>query len=52
MLPYGIIISSHLNDSNLNENMLNFKVGALAADNNINNISNDKNDLFFMTSKI
>lgn len=50
MLPYGIIISSHLNDSSLNENMLKIEVGA--GDNNINNISSDKNDLFFMTSKI
>jgi NADH-ubiquinone oxidoreductase chain 6 len=50
MLPYGIIISSHLNDSSLNENMQKIEVGA--GDNSINNISSDKNDLFFMSSKI
>lgn len=51
MLPYDIIISSHLNDSNLNENLYTIQVVG-AQDNNINNINTYKNHLFFVTSKI
>lgn len=51
MLPYDIIISSHFNDSNLNENFYTIQVVG-GKDNNINNINTDKNDLFFITSKI
>ena len=50
MLPYGILISSHLNDSNLNENIYTMQV--VAQDNNINILNTDKNDLFFITSKL
>lgn len=48
MLPYGILISSHLNDSNLNENLYTIQVGG----GQYNNLNTDKNDLFFITSKI
>jgi NADH-ubiquinone oxidoreductase chain 6 len=51
MLPYDILISSHLNDSNLNENMYTIQVVG-GQDNNINGLNTDKNDLFFITSKI
>jgi NADH-ubiquinone oxidoreductase chain 6 len=51
MLPYDILISSHLNDSNLNENMYTIQVIG-GQDNNINGLNTDKNDLFFITSKI
>jgi NADH-ubiquinone oxidoreductase chain 6 len=51
MLPYNILLSSHLNDSNLNENLYTIQVGG-AQDNNINSINSDNNDLFFVTSKI
>lgn len=51
MLPYDIIVSSSLNDSNLNENFYTIQVIG-AQDNNINNINTYKNDLFFITSKI
>lgn len=50
VLPYGIIISSHLNNSNLNENYHTIEEGAGV--NNINNLNSDKNDLFFVTSKL
>jgi NADH-ubiquinone oxidoreductase chain 6 len=49
MLPYDILISSHLNDSNLNENLYTIQG---AQYNNINGLNTDKNDLFFITSKI
>lgn len=52
MLPYGILISSHLNDSNLNENLYTSLRLAGGQDNNINGLNADKNDLFFITSKI
>jgi NADH-ubiquinone oxidoreductase chain 6 len=48
MLPYDILISSHLNDSNLNENLYSIQVGGVQ----YNNLNTDKNDLFFITSKI
>ena len=48
MLPYDILISSHLNDSNLNENLYTIQVGG----GQYNNLNTDKNDLFFITSKI
>ena len=51
MLPYGILISSHLNDSNLNENLYTIQIAG-GQDNNINGLNTDKNDLFFITSKI
>ena len=51
MLPYGILISSHLNDSNLNENLYTIQVVG-GQDNNLNGLNADKNDLFFITSKI
>lgn len=51
MLPYDIIISSHLSDSSLNENLYTMQVVG-AQDNNINNINTYKNHLFFVTSKI
>ena len=51
MLPYGILISSHLNDSNLNENLYTIQIVG-GQDNNINGLNADKNDLFFITSKI
>jgi NADH-ubiquinone oxidoreductase chain 6 len=51
MLPYGILISSHLNDSNLNENLYTIQIAG-GQDNNINGLNADKNDLFFITSKI
>ena len=51
MLPYDILISSHLNDSNLNENI--YTIQAVSGqDNNINDLNTGKNDLFFITSKI
>ena len=50
MLPYGILISSHLNDSNLNENLYTIQVAG--GQDNINGLNTDKNDLFFITSKI
>ena len=49
MLPYDILISSHLNDSNLNENLYTIQGTQY---NNINGLNTDKNDLFFITSKI
>jgi len=51
VLPYGILISSRLNDSNLNENLYAIQLGN-GLHNNINSINSDKNDLFFITSKI
>jgi len=51
MLPYAILISSHLNDSNLNDNMYSIQVVG-GEDNNINTINTAKNGLFFITSKI
>ena len=51
MLPYDILISSHLNDSNLNENFYTIQEVS-GQDNNINDINTGKNDLFFVTSKI
>jgi NADH-ubiquinone oxidoreductase chain 6 len=51
MLPYDILISSHLNGSNLNENLYTIQVVG-GQDNNINGLNTDKNDLFFITSKI
>ena len=39
MLPYAILISSHLNDSNLNDNMYSIQVVG-GEDNNINTIRN------------
>lgn len=50
MLPYGILISSHLNDSNLNQNIYSLQCGMQS--NSINGINTYKNDLFFITSKI
>ena len=50
MLPYDILISSHLNDSNLNENLYTIQVAR--GQDNINGLNTDKNDLFFITSKI
>ena len=50
-MPYDILISSHLNDSNLNENLYTIQVAG-GQDNNINGLNTDKNDLFFITSKI
>jgi len=51
MLPYGVLISSHLNDSYLNENL--YTVQAMGTQyNNIINSLNSDNDLFFITSKI
>lgn len=50
MLPYGILISSHLNDSNLNENLYTIQVAS--GQDSINGLNTDKNDLFFITSKI
>jgi NADH-ubiquinone oxidoreductase chain 6 len=50
MLPYDILISSHLNDSNLNENLFTQILGGQS--NSINGFNADKNDLFFITSKI
>lgn len=52
VLPYGIIISSHLNNSNLNENFHTIEEVGGAGVNNINNLNSDKNDLFFVTSKL
>ncbi len=49
MLPYDILISSHLNDSKLNENLYTIQGGQI---NNLNGFNTDKNDLFFITSKI
>jgi NADH-ubiquinone oxidoreductase chain 6 len=51
LLPYGILISSQLNDSNLNENLYTIQIAG-GQDNNINGLNTDKNDLFFITSKI
>jgi len=51
MLPYGVLISSHLSDSNLNENIYAMQVAG-GQYNNINSLNTDKNDLFFITSKI
>jgi NADH-ubiquinone oxidoreductase chain 6 len=51
MLPYDILISSHLNDSNLNENIYTMQVAG-GQYNNINGLNTNKNDLFFITSKI
>jgi NADH-ubiquinone oxidoreductase chain 6 len=51
MLPYGVIISNQFNSSNLNENLYTIQIVG-GEDNNINNINTDKNDLFFITSKI
>jgi len=51
MLPYGVLISSHLNDSNLNENIYAIQASS-GKINNINDFNADKNDLFFITSKI
>jgi NADH-ubiquinone oxidoreductase chain 6 len=51
MLPYDIIISSHLNDNNLNKNLFTTQILGEQA-NSINGINADKNDLFFITSKI
>lgn len=51
MLPYNILLSSHLNDSHLNENVYTVQMGGVQY-NNINGINSDKNDLFFVTSKI
>ena len=51
ILPYGILISSHLNDSNLNENIYTIQMSG-RQDNNINGFNAEKNDLFFITSKI
>lgn len=48
MLPYDVVISSHLNDSNLNENLYTIQVGGAQ----YNKINTDKNDLLFITSKI
>jgi NADH-ubiquinone oxidoreductase chain 6 len=50
VLPYGIIISSHLNNRNVSENFYTIEEGADI--NNINNINSGKNDLFFVTSKL
>lgn len=50
MLPYDILISSHLNDSNLNENLY-IQLGG-GQGNDLNNLNTGKNDLFFITSKI
>jgi NADH-ubiquinone oxidoreductase chain 6 len=50
MLPYDILISSHLNDSNLNENLYIQLAGGQG--NDINSLNTGKNDLFFITSKI
>ena len=50
MLPYDILISSHLNDSNLNENLYIQLAGGQG--NDINSLNTGKNDLFFVTSKI
>lgn len=50
LLPYGILISSHLNDSNLNQNIYSLQGGMQS--NSINGINTYKNDLFFLTSKI
>lgn len=52
MLPYGVIISSRLNNSNINENLYSIQEVGGAEVNNINNINTDKNGLFFITSKI
>jgi hypothetical protein len=51
MLPYDILISSHLNDSNLNENLYTVQMSS-GQYNNLNGFNTDKNDLFFITSKI
>jgi NADH-ubiquinone oxidoreductase chain 6 len=51
VLPYGIIISSYLNNRNISENFYTIEVGG-AEINNINNINSGKNDLFFVTSKL
>lgn len=50
MLPYDILISSHLNDSNLNENLYTQLGGGQG--NDLNSLNTGKNDLFFITSKI
>ena len=50
MLPYDILISSHLNDSNLNENLY-IQLGG-GQGNDLNSLNTGKNDLFFITSKI
>ncbi len=50
MLPYDILISSHLNDSNLNENLY-IQLGGRQG-NDLNSLNTGKNDLFFITSKI
>jgi NADH-ubiquinone oxidoreductase chain 6 len=52
MLPYGVIISSRLNNSNINENLYSIQEVGGAEVNNINNINTDENGLFFITSKI
>src|SRR6516225_10541988 len=51
ILPYGILKSSHLNDSYLNENLYTIE-WVDGQDNNINSLNTGKNDLFFVTSKI
>lgn len=51
MLPYNILLSSHLNDSHLNENIYTIQIGGVY-DNRINGLNSDNNDLFFVTSKI
>ena len=51
MLPYNILLSSHLNDSHLNENIYTIQIGGVY-DNKINGLNSDNNDLFFVTSKI
>lgn len=51
MLPYNILLSSHLNDSHLNENIYTIQIGGVH-DNKVNGFNSDNNDLFFVTSKI
>lgn len=51
MLPYDILISSHLNDSHLNENLYATQ-GVQDNYMNSHSLNFDKNDFFFITSKL
>jgi NADH-ubiquinone oxidoreductase chain 6 len=52
VLPYGVIVSSYLNNRNVSENFYTIEEAGGAEVNNINNINSGQNDLFFVTSKL
>jgi len=52
VLPYGVIVSSYLNNRNVSENFYTIEEVGGAEVNNINNINSGQNDLFFVTSKL